>query len=65
MKCVYDIETGKIWAWIRDDQDAALVLSNYKDSALAEIPTMRLNKLNCWKFKYDVENQRVIEIETQ
>lgn len=62
MKCVYDIDTGKIWAWIRDDQDPEAILSNYQNSTLADVPDMRLNKLNCWKFKYDIESKQVIEI---
>jgi hypothetical protein len=62
MKCVYDTTTGKIWAWVRDDQDVEAVMSNYTNVAYAEVDAPKLSKFTCWKWRYDIVNQELVEI---
>lgn len=61
MKCIYDQTTGKIWAWVRDDQDVEAVMSNYQNVASAEIPAPKLNKFNCWQWRYDINSQQLVK----
>lgn len=61
LKCIYDVDTGTIRAYVKLDQDLQVVLSNYQNVAVVDVDAT-VNKLTAGTFKIDLDTMQHVPI---